>query len=71
MEYDIVIVGGGPAGATLARLLPEGFKVLLIDTKSHSDDGGFKKPCGGLLAPDAQKSLGKFGLTLPDRKSVV
>lgn len=65
MEYDIVIVGGGPAGTTLARLLPEGFKVLLIDTKSHSADGGFKKPCGGLLAPDAQKSLGKFGLTLP------
>ena len=26
---------------------------------------GFEKPCGGLLAPDAQQMLGRFGLTLP------
>ena len=29
-------------------------------------DGQFRnKPCGGLLAPDAQKALARFGLTLP------
>ncbi len=57
-KYDVVIVGAGPAGATLARLLANK-RVLLID-------GGTKeKPCGGLLAPDAQKALAMFDLTLP------
>ncbi len=66
--YDIVIVGLGPAGSTLARLLDSRFNVLAIDKKCDRDDS-FRKPCGGLLAPDAQKALSKFNLTLP--KSVI
>ena len=62
--YDIAIIGLGPAGANLARLLSQNFKVVAID-KSNKDDTGFRKPCGGLLAPDAQKILAKFNLTLP------
>ncbi len=62
--YDITIIGLGPAGATLARLLDKSFKVLLIDKKSGNEDT-FKKPCGGLLAKDAQKALSRFNLTLP------
>ncbi len=62
--YDIIIVGLGPAGATLARLLNKEFSVAVID-KKRSDENGFRKPCGGLLAMDAQKSLSRFGLTLP------
>ncbi|MDR1065835.1 MAG: FAD-binding protein [Clostridiales bacterium] len=65
--YDVIIVGLGPAGSTLGRLLNDKLSVLALDKKSVS--GGFKKPCGGLLAPDAQKSLARFGLTLP--KSVL
>ena len=38
------------------------------DTDTDCDcadtDNGFRKPCGGLLAPDAQKALASFGLTL-------
>jgi flavin-dependent dehydrogenase len=62
--YDIIIVGLGPAGATLARLLNKDFSVAVID-KKRSDENGFQKPCGGLLAIDAQKALSRFGLTLP------
>lgn len=61
--FDVVIVGLGPAGSTLARLLP-GKKVLCLDKKTFQP-GGFAKPCGGLLAPDAQKTLARFDLTLP------
>lgn len=57
-HYDIVIVGAGPAGATLARLI-KNQKILLINYESQN------KPCGGLLAPDAQKVLAEFDLTLP------
>ena len=61
--YDIGIVGMGPAGATLARLLGEKYKVLVVDRKQP--DAEYGKCCGGLLALDAQKSLAKFSLTLP------
>ncbi len=63
-KYDIAIIGGGPAGATLARLLDKSFRVILIDGKSDSSES-FKKPCGGLLSPDAQKAFAEFDLTLP------
>lgn len=62
-HYDIAVVGLGPAGSTMARLLKNTFKVAAIDKKT--EEGGFTKPCGGLLAQDAQKALAKFDLTLP------
>lgn len=62
--FDIAIIGLGPAGATLARLLDKHFKVIAID-KKLGGDGVFSKPCGGLLATDAQKALSRFNLTLP------
>ncbi|MCH5348969.1 MAG: FAD-binding protein [Oscillospiraceae bacterium] len=63
-DLDIAIIGGGPAGATLARLLDKRFRVLLIDGKTDSANS-FKKVCGGLLSPDAQKAFAEFDLTLP------
>lgn len=59
--YDILIIGGGPAGATLARLLPKKYRVILIDKKEK--DSGFQKPCGGLLSEDAQRSLAQLNIT--------
>lgn len=63
-DFDIAIIGGGPAGATLARLLDEKFRVILIDGKTD-DENSFRKCCGGLLSPDAQKAFAEFDLTLP------
>ncbi len=69
--YDIAIIGAGPAGATLARLIGKNYKVLLIDKRAllGGEEGSFEKCCGGLIAPDAQYMLGKLGLGVP--KSVL
>ncbi|MGI6072942.1 MAG: FAD-binding protein [Lachnospiraceae bacterium] len=56
--YDIAVVGAGPAASTFAReVAPLGLSVILI--------GGKSKPCGGLLAPDAQKIMASFDFVLP------
>ena len=66
--YDIAIVGAGPAGATLARLLAKDYKVILLDKRSLDvayTGSLVAKCCGGLIAPDAQKMLARMGLALP------
>jgi flavin-dependent dehydrogenase len=66
--FDIVIVGAGPAGANLARLIGNRYKVLLMDKRdleNGSIPGSASKCCGGLLAPDAQKMIAKLGLGIP------
>lgn len=65
MDYDIAIIGLGPAGATLARLLNPKLKVIAFDKKQQTGDLGFQKPCGGLLATDSQRSFVRFNLNLP------
>ncbi len=62
--YDIAVVGAGPAGAVFAKEIAEArpeLKIILIDGQSPDS----AKPCGGLLAPDAQKLLARFDLVLP------
>jgi len=68
-RYDIIIIGAGPAGSTLARLLAPRFRVLVIEKRplNRSSRGGpaGTKCCGGLLAPDAQETLARLGLGVP------
>ena len=60
-EYDVVIVGAGPAGSNFARLLDtQKYKALIIDGSTDHD-----KVCGGLLSPDAQDILARYDLCLP------
>ena len=66
--FDVAVIGAGPAGSLFAKRLGSHLKVALIDKKSEEPDS-FQKPCGGLLAPDAQKALASLGLNLP--KSVM
>lgn len=66
--YDITIIGAGPAGSTLARLIGNRYKILLVDgrrLKSDIPGPGDRKCCGGLLAPDAQAILSEMELGLP------
>jgi len=44
MTYDVVVVGAGPAGSTIAKIVAErGFKVLVLE--KYTLDRG--KPCAG------------------------
>jgi geranylgeranyl diphosphate/geranylgeranyl-bacteriochlorophyllide a reductase len=44
--FDVIVVGGGPSGATAAQnIAKKGAKVLLLDK------GGRIKPCGGAIPP--------------------
>ena len=46
--FDVVVIGGGPAGATTANeLVKSGLSVMLLDK------AGRIKPCGGAIPPKA------------------
>lgn len=69
-KYDCIVVGAGPAGSTLSLLLQDkNMKIAVIDKRPFDEDYDFNNPnlksCGGLLAPDAQKSFAKLDLNLP------
>ncbi len=65
--YDIIIAGGGPSGATLARFTGSRYKVLLLERRNLSRHAHAPvKCCGGLIAPDAQLMLAMFNLGVPE-----
>lgn len=69
-DFDIIIIGGGPAGSCFARLAASipGLRVALLDARlldtPYSGSGRIKS-CGGLMAPDAQKALACMDMALP------
>ena len=64
-DYDVALVGLGPAGAILAARIGPNLRILALDKKQMGAQTAFRKPCGGMLAPDAQKVFSRFGMTLP------
>lgn len=59
MNYDAIIIGGGPAGAaTAAHLSSDGFAVLLLDRAEFPRD----KPCGEFFSPPVRGLLSSLGV---------
>ncbi|MCI0487065.1 MAG: FAD-dependent monooxygenase [Blastocatellia bacterium] len=59
MNYDVIIVGGGPAGSSAAVCLAEsGARVLLLEEKRMPRE----KLCGEFITPECFPSLGRLGV---------
>lgn len=64
-HVNVVVIGCGVAGSIFAMHAPASLSMCIIDKKNLKEETGFKKPCGGLLAPDAQKTLARLSIPLP------
>ncbi len=59
-DYDLIIVGGGPAGATMAlSAARQNLRVLLVDKATFPRD----KICGDAIPPRCHPILAEYGLT--------
>ena len=57
---DLVVIGGGPAGAALAALAAErGVKTLVLEKERFPRD----KVCGEFLSPEGCAVLARLGLS--------
>ncbi len=53
MDFDIAIIGAGPAGTAAAISIPHSYSIIHFEKSSYPT----KKLCGGLLTEDAQKHV--------------
>jgi len=59
-QYDVVIVGAGPAGSSLAiRLATAGRNVLLVEQKKFPRE----KLCGEFISPECLEHFGELGVS--------
>ncbi|NHJ32392.1 MAG: NAD(P)/FAD-dependent oxidoreductase [Asgard group archaeon] len=59
-KYDVIVVGSGPAGSTTARFLArEGFKVKILDARSHI---GIPVRCGEAIGKETINDILKIGV---------
>lgn len=57
-DFDLIIIGAGPAGSSLALLLPENIRILIVDKSSFPRE----KICGECLSPGAIDIINELGL---------
>ncbi|MEX2725598.1 MAG: FAD-dependent monooxygenase [Candidatus Freyarchaeota archaeon] len=55
-EYEVVIIGAGPAGCFLVKNLTEDYRVLLVDKSPIPR----VKSCGGMLVEESQEIISKL-----------
>jgi len=66
MMYDVIIIGGGPAGSTAGIYLSKkGYNVLIIDKEKFPRD----KLCGGALTEKTISLLKEIGIS--DYRNVI
>lgn len=64
MEYDCIVIGGGPSGTFLSKLLSDnGFKTLILEKRADYTE----KVCGGFVPYKVLQILSRNGI---DRNSI-
>src|SRR5438093_13069045 len=51
VHWDVIVVGGGPAGAAVALTQPPGRRILIVDRRRAP----WRKPCDGILTPMSRR----------------
>src|SRR6266567_1238050 len=68
MKYDVLIVGGGPAGLAAAiAVRQKGFTVMVMESSQPPID----KACGEGLMPGGVEALEKLGVSVGPRESAL
>src|SRR6516162_7787381 len=68
MVFDIIVVGGGPAGSAAGAILArKGCRVLILDRARFPRD----KPCGDYLNPECTAAMNRIGMLEPVRAAAV